>query len=68
MKVALLCLSLAAVALTSCTTLENRRDMYCGYGKVNGPYTRMLNGQMKMTRTVIVSTTASSSEGKEVVK
>lgn len=68
MKVALLCLSLAAVALTSCTTLENRRDMYCGYGKVNGPYTRMLNGQMKMTRTIIVRTTASSSEGKEVVK
>ena len=68
MKVALLCLSLAAVALTSCTTLENRRDLYCGYGKVNGPYTRMLNGQMKMTRTIIVRTTASSSEGKEVVK
>jgi len=67
-KVALLCLSLAAVALTSCTTLENRRDLYCGYGKVNGPYTRMLNGQMKMTRTIIVRTTASSSEGKEVVK
>jgi hypothetical protein len=69
-KVALLCLSLAAVALTSCTTLENRRDLYCGYGKVNGPYTRMLNGQINInTRTVIVSTTkASSSEGKEVVK
>lgn len=68
MKVALLCLSLAAVALTSCTTLENRRDMYCGYGKVNGPYTRMLHGEVRTTRTIIVTTTRSSSEGKEVVK
>lgn len=39
MKVALLCLSVAAIGLTSCTTIQNRRDMYCGYGKVNGPYT-----------------------------
>ncbi|MDD5200309.1 MAG: hypothetical protein PHC88_10970 [Terrimicrobiaceae bacterium] len=38
MKVALLCLSLLAAGLPACTTLENRRDMYCGYGHVCGPY------------------------------
>ncbi len=31
-----------AVLLTSCTTLENRRDMFFPQ-KVNGPYTRMLH-------------------------
>lgn len=39
MKVALLCLSMLAVGLSACTTIENRRDMYCGYGHVCGPYT-----------------------------
>ncbi len=42
MKVALLCIALFAVCLASCTTLENRRDMYCGSRKVCGPYTKML--------------------------
>jgi hypothetical protein len=31
----------ALAVLTSCTTLENRRDMYTPQ-KVNGPYTRAL--------------------------
>ncbi len=56
MKVALLCLSLLAVGLTSCTTLENRRDMYCGYGHVNGPYTRMLHEGVKVKEVKITAT------------
>lgn len=64
MKVALLCLSLLAVALASCTTLENRRDMYCGYGHVNGPYTRMLHHGVKKEKIEITAT----SDYKDVVK
>jgi hypothetical protein len=30
---------LAAACLASCTTVENRRDLNCGYGHVCGPYT-----------------------------
>jgi hypothetical protein len=63
-KVALLCLSFLAVGLTSCTTLENRRDMYCGYGHVNGPYTRMLKTGVKTERVEITAT----SDYKDVVK
>ena len=37
----LLVFPVAALAFTSCTTLENRRDMYFPQ-KVNGPYTRMI--------------------------
>lgn len=36
----LLIYPIAALSLASCTTLENRRDMYFPQ-KVNGPYTRM---------------------------
>lgn len=36
----LLVLPVAVLSLTSCTTLENRRDMYSPQ-QVNGPYTRM---------------------------
>ncbi|MGH8045896.1 MAG: hypothetical protein ACREKL_01500 [Chthoniobacterales bacterium] len=61
MKVALLCLSLAAVCLASCTTIQNRRDMYCGYGRVNGPYTS--GKYLEKKETVIVA-----SEYKDVVK
>ncbi len=64
MKVALLCLSLLAVGLTSCTTLENRRDMYCGYGHVNGPYTRMLQGGVKTKKVEITA----ASDYKDVTK
>jgi len=35
-------LLLGVVFLASCTTLENRRDLYSPQ-KVNGPYTRMLD-------------------------
>jgi len=43
-KIFLLCLgcSFLITSLSSCTTIQNRRDMYYGYGDVNGPYTRML--------------------------
>lgn len=61
MKVALLCLSLVAVSLSACTTLENRRDMYCGYGHVCGPYSC---GDLKVKETKITVT----STGKDVVK
>ncbi|HEY8899938.1 MAG TPA: hypothetical protein VIM61_05965 [Chthoniobacterales bacterium] len=62
MKVALLCLSLLAVSLSACTTLENRRDMYCGYGHVCGPYT------CDHVKAEEVKITATASSGKEVVK
>ncbi len=42
MKPALLSLSLVTLCLASCTTLENRRDLYCGSDVVCGPYTKML--------------------------
>lgn len=41
-KPALLSFSLLTLCLASCTTLENRRDMYCGGDIVCGPYTKML--------------------------
>jgi hypothetical protein len=53
---------LAAVCLTSCTTIQNRRDMYCGYGHVCGPYTC---GKYLEKKTVVVT---SSSSYKDVVK
>jgi hypothetical protein len=41
MKPALLVATLAFLLLTSCTTIQNRRDLYSPQ-PVNGPYTRML--------------------------
>ena len=41
MKPALVAASLALPLLASCTTLQNRRDLYSPQ-PVNGPYTRML--------------------------
>ena len=41
MKPALATLSLSLVVLASCTTIQNRRDLYFPQ-TVNGPYTRML--------------------------
>jgi hypothetical protein len=41
MKPALATLSLSLVVLVSCTTIQNRRDLYFPQ-TVNGPYTRML--------------------------
>lgn len=40
-KRALLPLAFVALCLCSCTTLQNRRDLYSEQ-KVDGPYTRML--------------------------
>ena len=60
MKVALLCLSLLAVGLTSCTTVENRRDVYCGYGHVCGPYTC---GKYKAKKTTVTVTEAADYKG-----
>jgi hypothetical protein len=52
---------LAAVCLASCTTIQNRRDMYCGYGHVCGPYS--CGKYLKKKETVITAT-----EYKDVVK
>lgn len=41
MKLALIVATLAVSLLTSCTTIQNRRDLYSPQ-PVNGPYTRML--------------------------
>jgi hypothetical protein len=48
-------------AFTSCTTLENRRDMFYGYEKVNGPYTRMLKTGIPDTEAANVSGSGGSS-------
>lgn len=55
-KPALLSLSLLTLGLASCTTLENRRDMYCGSDIVCGPYTKMLcNGIPEAEETEITA-------------
>jgi len=59
-------------ALTSCTTLENRRDLYSPQ-KVNGPYTRMLKdgipSAVETTETTTVTTTTTTSgDYKNVVR
>lgn len=64
MKVALLCLSTLALTLAACTTLENRRDWYCGYGHVCGPYTC---GKYKQKQETTVTTTTTT-DYKGVVK
>ncbi len=53
-------LLLGALALCSCTTLENRRDLYTTT-EVEGPYTRMLKpkfinpfAKKKTVKTVVV--------------
>ncbi|MDX2080642.1 MAG: hypothetical protein SFU53_07645 [Terrimicrobiaceae bacterium] len=69
MKFSLLLLALGAVSLTSCTTLENRRDLY-NPQKVYGPYTRMLKDGIPDpepvggTTTVTTTTTTTQSSGK----
>lgn len=64
-----LTICLAAVALTACTTLENRRDLY-NPQVVNGPYTRMLHdGVPKVeSTTTVTTTTTTTSDGKAVVR
>jgi len=67
-KPSLVFLALAALLLASCTTLENRRDMF-NPQKVNGPYTRMVNDGYPKYRHVLVAVPGgSSSDGKSVVR
>ncbi len=51
------------VGLSACTTLQNRRDLSCGYGHVCGPYTC---GDLTPQKTKITASAAST--GKDVVK
>jgi hypothetical protein len=61
-------LAFAAVAiLASCTTLENRRDLYSPQ-KVNGPYTRMLKDGIPQPEPVGGPAPAGFTDGKSVVK
>ncbi len=67
MKPALLSLSLLTLCLASCTTLENRRYMYCGSDIVCGPYTKMLcNGiaETKETEITVVAQDYKAYNGK----
>jgi len=67
-KSTLLLLAASAVLLTSCTTLENRRDMYSPQ-TVNGPYTRMLRDGIPKVQAVSSSVQViSTSDGKSVVR
>ena len=67
-KFTLLLLATSAVLLTSCTTLENRRDMYSPQ-TVNGPYTRMLRDGIPKVQPVSGSVQViSTSDGKSVVR
>ncbi len=66
-KVSLFILALAVVALSACTTLENRRDMYFPQ-KVNGPYTRMLKDGIPKPQPVHGAAPKGMSDGKSVVR
>jgi hypothetical protein len=71
MKPALLVAALAVLILASCTTIQNRRDLFSPQ-PVDGPYTRMLKDgswrKQKMADTAVVpdssvdSSTASDSK------
>ncbi len=67
MKSFLLPAAAAAVLLTSCTTLENRRDLYFPQ-QVNGPYTRMLKDGLPKTKVKETIVTTPASDGKSVVR
>ena len=61
MKPALVLASLAFPLLASCTTLQNRRDLYSPQ-PVNGPYTRMLkDGSWRKQKPVPVKVAPESS-------
>lgn len=66
-KVSLFVLALAVAALSACTTLENRRDMYFPQ-KVNGPYTRMLKDGIPKPQPVHGAAPKGMSDGKSVVR
>ncbi len=73
MKPALLVAALAVLILASCTTIQNRRDLFSPQ-PVEGPYTRMLKDgswrKQKVADTTIVtdpSADGSSSDSKKVM-
>ena len=52
-----------ALLLISCTTLENRADLYSPQNYfANGPYTRMLRGGIPIVKREFVAVTASRSD------
>jgi len=55
-----------AAALVSCTTLENRRDLYSPQ-KVKGPYTRMLKDGIPAPEPVSGTDFGGQSAGKSVI-
>lgn len=63
----LLPLGIVVLALASCTTLENRRDLYSPQ-KVEGPYTRMLKDGIPDPEPVSGEAPAGMSDGKQVVR
>jgi hypothetical protein len=64
---ALVC-SLALVSILSgCTTLRNRRDLYFP-GKVEGPYTRMLQHRLSAPSPAHVPSSKANGSGKNVIK
>jgi ABC-type uncharacterized transport system auxiliary subunit len=65
MKVSLITIALLALALCSCTTLANRRDLYSPQ-TVMGPYTQMLKNGVPKTKVVVVTRTETS-DGKAIV-
>ncbi len=58
---------LPVVLLASCTTLENRRDLYAPQ-KVQGPYTRMLKEGIPQPKPVTGTAPAGISDGKTFLK
>lgn len=58
---------LPLLLLVSCTTLENRRDLYSPQ-KVDGPYTRMLREGIPQPQPVSGAAPAVVSDGKSVVR
>lgn len=73
MKPALLVAALAVLILASCTTIQNRRDLFSPQ-PVDGPYTRMLKDgswrKQKVADTTVVtdpSADGSSSDSKKVM-
>jgi len=63
MKTALIVAALALPLLASCTTLQNRRDLYFPQ-PVNGPYTRMLkDGSWRKQKPAPVNELPGSTEG-----
>jgi len=74
MKTALLVAALAVLILASCTTIQNRRDLFSPQ-PVDGPYTRMLKDgswrKQKMADTAVFPDSSSdgsaSSDSKKVM-